>query len=82
MSKDKISIFFPLLLILQIIDKISNEDYKQSSKELFYPFCSSLLNGNNIMVNKYGIRIFESNAFVPIYEYNFTGNNTIADRDR
>ena len=76
----KITIF--LLSFLTLIDKIKTEEecIKESNENLYF-VCSTLLNGNNIMVYRYGILIFQSSFLSPIYQYNFTSENQVSSTD-
>ena len=74
---------FPIKIIifslsfLSLIDKIGTTEYIKNSNIKLFSVCSTLLNGNNIIVYRYGILIFQTSFLSPIYQYNFTSENEL-----
>ena len=74
---------FPIKIIifslsfLSLIDKIGTTEYIKNSDIKLFSVCSTLLNGNNIIVYRYGILIFQTSFLSPIYQYNFTSENEL-----
>ena len=71
-------IFIFLLSFLSLINIIESEILVDKLNISLFSSCSTLLNGNNIMVYRYGISIFKTSFLSPIYQYNFTSENQLS----
>ena len=66
---------------INIISVIFNDNYLEKELNLDYTHSLSLINGNVFIIHKNGVRVYDYNFSITLYEYNFGGNPIISSEN-